>query len=180
MPNAEEPLMDGPKRMNRELALMLEDKENLQFRNMEVEPNNIYKWYGLLMPDAPPYDKGAFKMEIDFPLDYPFKPPRIHINTRIYHLNVNERGQVCLPILEVEHWLPTTRIDQVLQVLVATINDPQPDNAWHMEMSSEFRNDPSRFNKMAEAWVKKYSERRPTPEEIARFAKRRKKKMSKD
>ncbi|XP_036671183.1 ubiquitin-conjugating enzyme E2 L5 [Drosophila suzukii] len=180
MAKKEEPLMDGPKRMNRELALMLEDKQNLQFRNLWVEPNNIYKWSGLLMPVAPPYDKGAYKMEIDFPLDYPFKPPRIHINTKMYHLNVNERGQICVPILEIEHWIPTTRIDQVLQVLLATINDPQPENAWHMEMAGEYRNDPVRFFKMADAWVQKYSERRPTEEELAKFARKRKKAMSKD
>ncbi|XP_017053066.1 ubiquitin-conjugating enzyme E2-18 kDa [Drosophila ficusphila] len=180
MAKKEELLMDGPKRMNRELALMLEDKQNLQFRNLWVEPNNIYKWSGLLMPVAEPYNKGAFKMEIDFPMDYPFKPPRIHINTRMYHLNVNERGQVCVPILETEHWIPTTRIDQVLQVLLATINDPQPENAWHMEMAGEYHNDPVRFFRMADAWVQKYSERRPTEEELAKFARKRKKAMSKD
>ncbi|EDV39025.1 uncharacterized protein Dana_GF24708 [Drosophila ananassae] len=180
MAKKEELLMEGPKRLNRELALMLEDKANLQFRNLEVEPDNIFKWYGLLMPNYPPYDKGAYKIQIDFPKDYPFKPPRIHVNTRIYHLNVNERGQLCVPILEIEHWLPTTRIDQVLQVLLATINDPQPENAWRVEMAGEFRNDPKKFYKMAEAWVTKYSEHRPTEEELAKFIKRRKKKMAKN
>ncbi|KAH8270383.1 hypothetical protein KR018_009306 [Drosophila ironensis] len=174
----EEVCMEGPKRLNRELNVMLEDKQNLQFRNLEVEPNNLFKWYGLLMPTAEPYDKGAYRIEIDFPLDYPFKPPKIHINTRMYHLNVNERGQLCVPILEVEHWLPTTRIDQVLQVLLATINDPQPENAWHMEMAGEYKNDPVRFYKMADAWVAKYSERRPTEAELIKFAKQRKKKMA--
>lgn len=180
MPKEEEQLMEGPKRLNRELALMLEDKQNLQFRNLMPEANNIFRWTGLLMPVDPPYNKGAFKIEIDFPLEYPFKPPRIHINTRMYHPNVNERGQVCVPILETEHWLPTARIDQVLQILLATINDPQVENAWHVEMAGEYLNDPARFFKMADAWVQKYSEPRPTDQELAKFARKRKKMMSKD
>lgn len=32
--------------------------------------------YGLLQ-DNPPYNKGAFKIEINFPAEYPFKPPKV-------------------------------------------------------------------------------------------------------
>ncbi|KAH8296170.1 hypothetical protein KR054_002571 [Drosophila jambulina] len=180
MSKKEELLMEGPKRLNHELALMLEDTKNLQFRNLMPEANNLFHWNALLLPEAPPYDKGSFKVEIDFPQDYPFKPPRIHINTKIYHPNVNERGQVCMPILESEHWLPTARIDQVLMILVATINTPQVENAWNAEMGGEYLNDPKKYNKMADAWVQKYSEPRPTDQEMAKFARRRKKLMSKD
>ncbi|XP_022208332.1 ubiquitin-conjugating enzyme E2 L5 [Drosophila obscura] len=179
MAKKEEPIMDGPKRMQKELKLMIEDTQLLQFRCLEVEPDNIFKWYGLLMPVSPPYDKGAYKLEIDFPQQYPFKPPRLHINTKIYHPNVNERGQVCLPILEIEHWLPTSRIESVLNCLLATINDPQPDNAWSMDMANEYRNDPKKYYKIADAWVDRYSEHRPTDAELVAFARKRKKAMQK-
>ena len=32
---------------------------------------------------------------------------------RIYHPNVDEKGQVCLPIVAVENWKPATKMEQV-------------------------------------------------------------------
>ncbi|KAH8410680.1 hypothetical protein KR222_004688 [Zaprionus bogoriensis] len=171
----QEPIMDGPKRMQNELMEMMEYKDLKQVQLLEAEKNNIFKWYALLMPSDLPYSKGAYKLEIDFSTGYPFRPPTLHINTKMYHPNVNQRGQLCLPILEPEHWKPTSRMCTVLQVLIATINDPQPDNAYIPEIASQFINDPVKFHKTADAWVLRYSERRPTEQEIAKILRRRKK-----
>ena len=47
------------------------------FRNIQVDEANLLTWQGLIVPDNPPYDKGAFRIEINFPAEYPFKPPKI-------------------------------------------------------------------------------------------------------
>lgn len=62
--------------------------------------------------DNPPYDKGAFRIEITFPAEYPFKPPKITFKTKIYHPNIDEKGQVCLPVISAENWKPATKTDQ--------------------------------------------------------------------
>ena len=62
--------------------------------------------------DIPPYNKGAFRIRIDFPAEYPFKPPKITFLTKIYHPNIDEKGQVCLPIISAENWKPATKTDQ--------------------------------------------------------------------
>lgn len=62
--------------------------------------------------DNPPYNKGAFRIEINFPAEYPFKPPKISFKTKIYHPNIDEKGQVCLPIISAENWKPATKTDQ--------------------------------------------------------------------
>lgn len=59
-----------------------------------------------------PYNKGAFRIEITFPAEYPFKPPKICFKTKIYHPNIDEKGQVCLPIISAENWKPATKTDQ--------------------------------------------------------------------
>jgi ubiquitin-conjugating enzyme E2 L3 len=65
-----------------------------------------------LFQDNPPFNKGAFRIEITFPAEYPFKPPKICFRTKIYHPNIDEKGQVCLPIITAENWKPATKTDQ--------------------------------------------------------------------
>jgi len=98
------------------------------FRNIIVDEQNILNWTGLIVPENPPYNKGAFKIEINFPAEYPFKPPKIAFRTKIYHPNIDEKGQVCLPIINAENWKPATKTDQVIQSLIALVNDPEPEH----------------------------------------------------
>ena len=41
-----------------------------------------------------------------------FRALQITFKTRIYHPNVDEKGQVCLPIISPENWKPATKTDQ--------------------------------------------------------------------
>ena len=71
-----------------------------------------YQKFPKKFQDNPPYNKGAFRIEINFPAEYPFKPPKINFKTKIYHPNIDEKGQVCLPIILAENWKPATKTDQ--------------------------------------------------------------------
>ena len=37
---------------------------------------------------------------------------QITFKTKIYHPNIDEKGQVCLPIISPENWKPATKTDQ--------------------------------------------------------------------
>ena len=37
----------------------------------------------MLYPDREPYNKGAFRVSIEFPAEYPFKPPRVTFMTKV-------------------------------------------------------------------------------------------------
>ncbi|KAF6083442.1 ubiquitin conjugating enzyme E2 L3 [Phyllostomus discolor] len=66
------------------------------FRNIQVDEANLLTWQGLIVPDNPPYDKGAFKIKINFPAEYPFKPPRSHLKQRSITPTSMKRGRsVC-------------------------------------------------------------------------------------
>jgi len=132
------------------------------FREIIVDEQNILQWQGLLVPDAPPFSKGAFKIDIQFPAEYPFKPPKISFKTRIYHPNVDEKGQVCLPIVAAENWKPATKTDQVIQALVALINEPEPGHPLRGDLAEEYLKDRKKFMKNAEDFTKKHSEKRPS------------------
>jgi ubiquitin-conjugating enzyme E2 L3 len=67
--------------------------------------------------------------------EYPFKPPKVTFKTKIYHPNIDEKGQVCLPIINAENWKPATKTDQVIQSLVALVNDPEPEHPLRADLA---------------------------------------------
>ncbi|CAG2104320.1 unnamed protein product [Medioppia subpectinata] len=132
------------------------------FRDIQVDEQNMLTWIGLIVPDSVPYNKGAFRIEINFPAEYPFKPPKITFRTKIYHPNIDEKGQVCLPIIQAENWKPATKTDQVIQALVALVNDPEPEHPLRTDLAEEYSKDRKKFVKNAEDFTKKFSEKRPS------------------
>ena len=66
-----------------------------------MDENDYFRWVASIMgPDDSPYQGGVFFLKIEFPSDYPFKPPKVTFTTRIYHPNVNSNGSICLDILK--------------------------------------------------------------------------------
>ena len=63
-------------------------------------------------PGDSPYAGGVFFVLIHFPPDYPFKPPKVQFQTKVYHPNVNTQGSICLDILK-EQWSPALTISKV-------------------------------------------------------------------
>eukprot|EP00004_Rigifila_ramosa_P026263 TRINITY_DN80_c0_g1_i7.p1 TRINITY_DN80_c0_g1~~TRINITY_DN80_c0_g1_i7.p1 ORF type:complete len:170 (+),score=45.24 TRINITY_DN80_c0_g1_i7:31-510(+) len=63
--------------------------------------NDLFAWQATIMgPQDSPYAGGVFFLNIHFPADYPFKPPKLQFTTRIYHPNINANGGICLDILK--------------------------------------------------------------------------------
>ena len=81
--------------------------------------------------------QGAFIIDLVFPPEYPFKPPKVSFRTKIYHPNIDEKGQVCLPIVAAENWKPATKTEQVIQSLVGLVNDPEPDHPLRADLAGE-------------------------------------------
>jgi len=153
--------MAASRRLAKELA-DLRDSDLKSFKNIIVDEQNILSWQGLIVPDNVPYNKGAFKIEINYPAEYPFKPPKINFKTKIYHPNIDEKGQVCLPIINADNWKPATKTDQVIQALLALINDPEPEHPLRGDLAEEFSKDKKKFIKNAEEFTKKHAEKRPS------------------
>jgi len=152
--------MAATRRLGKELN-DLRAAKGKEFRQIIVDEANILNWTGLICSDEPPYKDGAFKIEIAFPAEYPFKPPKITFKTKIYHPNIDEKGQVCLPIISPENWKPATKTDQVIQALVALLNDPEPEHPLRGDLAEEYTKNKKAFMKNATDYTKKHAEKRP-------------------
>lgn len=152
--------MAASRRLQKELGDIR--KSNLKsFRDIQVDESNLLNWQGLLVPENSPYNKGAWRIDIVFPAEYPFKPPKVSFRTKIYHPNIDEKGQVCLPIISAENWKPATKTDQVIHALVTLVNDPEPEHPLRADLAEEYTKDRKKFLKNAEEFTRKHSEKRP-------------------
>ena len=147
------------RRLQKELAEMRANNSGT-VRITEVDEANLLHWTVMLYPDREPYNKGAFRVTVDFPTEYPFKPPRVNFTTKIYHPNIDEKGQVCLGIIQAENWKPATRTEQVMNALVSLIAEPEIDHPLRGDLAEEYQKDRKKFLKNAEDHTKKNAEKR--------------------
>ncbi|CAJ0566732.1 unnamed protein product, partial [Mesorhabditis spiculigera] len=152
--------MSVSRRLQKELA-DIQGSGAKSYANVEYSDSNLLHWTVTLLPDNVPYSKGAFRVQLDFPADYPFKPPKLTLLTKIYHPNIDEQGQICLGIVHPDNWKPATRAEQVLMALLQLINDPEPDHPLRGDLAEEFTKDKKTFIKNAEEFTKKHAEKRP-------------------
>jgi len=118
---------------------------------------DLFHWTATMLgPSDSPYQNGIFFLDINFPKDYPFKPPRVSFKTRIFHPNINANGGICLDILK-DQWSPALTISKVLLSILSLITDPNPDDPLVLEAAQMYKEDIDEFNKTAEEWTKKYA-----------------------
>ena len=115
-------------------------------------------WGGTIVgPAGTPYANGLFHLDIAFPGDYPFKPPHITFKTRIFHPNINSRGEICLDILKGE-WSPALTIANVLLSICSLLNDPNPDDPLMPDIAAMYRGDRQRYLNVAHSWTMKFAQ----------------------
>ncbi|XP_045341233.1 ubiquitin/ISG15-conjugating enzyme E2 L6 isoform X2 [Leopardus geoffroyi] len=131
-------------------------------RNLFSHDADVLVWHALLLPEKPPYNLKAFHLRINFPEDYPFKPPTVTFTTRIYHPNVGHNGEVCLPIISKENWSPYTKTCQVLEALNVLVNRPDLGQPVRLELADLLKQDPELFHREAREFTLKYGVDRPS------------------
>ena len=107
-------------------------------------------------PEDSPYTGGVFFLNIQFPTDYPFKPPKIIFTTRIYHPNINSSGNICLDILKGQ-WSPALTISKVLLSICSLLTDANPKDPLVPDIANVYMNNREKYNKTAREWTKKYA-----------------------
>jgi ubiquitin-conjugating enzyme E2 D/E len=119
--------------------------------------DDVYTWDAVIVgPADSPYAGGIFNLEIHFPSDYPFKPPKVVFKTKIYHPNVSAQGAICLDILK-DQWSPALTIGKVLLSISSLLTDANPNDPLMPDIAEQFIRDRVSFDNTAREWTRVYA-----------------------
>ena len=143
------------RRINKEIIDLKSDPPS----NCSAGPigSDIYQWEAVILgPEDSPYTGGVFKLRIQFPVDYPFKPPHIQFLTKIYHPNINSSGMICLDILKGQ-WSPALTISKVLLSICSLLTDPNPRDPFVPEIAHIYMEKREEYEAEAKRWTLMYA-----------------------
>ena len=71
------------------------------------------------------WEGGRYLFTFKIPENYPYEPPVVHCDTKIWHPNIDLEGNVCLNILR-KDWKPVLSINHVIFGLETLFISPNP------------------------------------------------------
>ncbi|KAL3807449.1 hypothetical protein ACHAXA_006838 [Cyclostephanos tholiformis] len=91
-----------------------------------------------------------FAFQLDFPPNYPFKPPVITVLGPTYHPNIKQTtGEMCDSVLTGEGWGPTLNVRKICMRLRKFLCEPDPDHPLEDDIARLLVEQPGEYAKIA-------------------------------
>ncbi|KAF8559468.1 hypothetical protein OG21DRAFT_1480811 [Imleria badia] len=148
------------KRIHREIADA--KKEDLGTITLTPSQDSLYRWKATIPgPQGSPYEGGVFNVDIQLAPDYPFSAPKVTFATRIYHMNISDKGSICIDILK-QNWSPALSLFKVMLSLSSLLTDPNPHDPLVPAIATEYMRNRAQHDRTAKRWTELYA--LPPPE----------------
>ncbi|EMD32394.1 hypothetical protein CERSUDRAFT_118750 [Gelatoporia subvermispora B] len=156
------------KRIHREIADL--KKEDLGAISLGPSGDDMFNWTAAIPgPEGSCYEGGVFFVDISLARDYPFSAPKVTFRTRIYHMNISERGNVCIDILK-HNWSPALSLFKLILSLSSLLTDPNPRDPLVPSIATEYIRDRPQHDRTARHWTELYALPKPSPAAAAPVA----------
>jgi ubiquitin-conjugating enzyme E2 D/E len=143
------------KRLQKELQGLQENP--IGYVSAAPNDEDMFNWIATIIgPPETPYEGGVFTVLINFPSNYPFKPPKIQFSTPVFHPNINRKGEICLNTLR-DKWSPALTISKVLLSICSLLNEPNPDDPLVPEAATLYKFNREEYNITARKWTLEYA-----------------------
>lgn len=88
--------------------------------------------------------RGKYTFIVKVEAEYPHKAPKVHLETPIYHPNIDVEGNVCLNILR-KDWKPILGVNPIIMGLIFLFIEPNPEDPLNHDAAAVLRNHPNQF-----------------------------------
>ena len=145
---------------NSKTRIQKEQQELKKSKDLVVDMcgDDLFHWKGTINgPDDTAYAEGKFTIDIKIPSNYPYHPPNMKFDTKIWHPNISSQtGAICLDILKNE-WSPALSIRTALLSIQALMCVPEPNDPQDAVVAGQFKDNRPLYEKTAKEWTAKYA-----------------------
>ena len=121
-----------------------------------LKQNNYFHWeITMFGPDDTYYAGGIFKLTIEFKVEHPLLIPKVKFETKIYHCNVSEEGDINIPCLK--NWNENISISEVLSDIFSLFYIQTPDFDFNKEASEVYESNINSFIKKAKLFTQNFA-----------------------
>jgi ubiquitin-conjugating enzyme (huntingtin interacting protein 2) len=146
------------KRLQREFRELLTPSAAEAGFDVEWVEGNPLHWKAQFRgPPDTPHAGGPFLVDVLFGAGYPFDPPKIKFETKVWHPNVSSAsGAICLDILK-DAWSPAMTMQTTLLSLQALLAQPNADDPQDAEVARQYLTDPVAWRTKAAEWTRVFA-----------------------
>ncbi|XP_041374644.1 NEDD8-conjugating enzyme UBE2F-like [Gigantopelta aegis] len=127
--------------------------------------NRLSNFLLIITPDEGYWLGGKFKFLIEVPEDYNIEPPSVICQTKIWHPNITENGEVCLSLLRQKSydgmgWAPTRALKDVVWGLNSLFSDlVNFDDPLNVDAAEHYSRDKESFKAKVKDYISQYARR---------------------
>ncbi|PRT53342.1 SUMO-conjugating enzyme UBC9 [Wickerhamiella sorbophila] len=105
------------------------------------------------------WEGGVYPVVLEFPQEYPTRPPKCKFDQGFYHPNVYPSGTVCLSLLnESQDWRPAITVRQIVLGIQALLDEPNIHSPAQTTAYNHYKSHPDAYKRMVAEQVKKYAD----------------------
>ena len=117
------------------------------------DPDDFLNFRLIVTPDEGLYRDGKFVFNFIIGENYPHEPPKVKCATKVYHPNIDLKGNVCLNILR-EDWKPVLTINAVVYGIQLLFLQPNPEDPLNIDAANELKANSDLFERNVQKTIR--------------------------